>query len=147
MQRRTFLHATVASTAWLTLQQGANASNDFKFNYMLPSSMYGYAALAEIVPEVHKIGATAIDLWPKVHGNQREQLDEMGEDAFRTLIEAHGVQLSCLTNYKRGPFDLKGEVELAKRFGCRLIITEARGPMGLKGNELKTAIASFVEQL
>ena len=31
-------------------------------------------------------GADAIDLWPRVHGNQREQLDAMGEPAFVDLL-------------------------------------------------------------
>ena len=39
------------------------------------------ADLAEVLPEVSKIGASGIDLWPKVHGNQREQANEMGEAA------------------------------------------------------------------
>jgi sugar phosphate isomerase/epimerase len=133
--------------AWLSLGKLTQAAPDFKFNYMLASSMYGYTNLAEILPEVHKIGATAIDLWPKVHGNQREQLDEMGEEAFRKLLDAHEVQLRCLTNYKRGPFELKGEVELAQRFGCKLIVTEGRGPVGLKGIELRSAVSKFIEQL
>ncbi len=147
MRRRTLLQATAASIAWLSMGKLTHAAPDFRFNYMLPSSMYGYTSLAEILPEVHKIGASALDLWPKVHGNQREQLDELGEDAFRTLLDAQGVQLRCLTNYKRGPFELKGEIELAQRFGCKLIVTEGRGPAGLKGSELNAAISKFVEQL
>ena len=40
--------------------------------------MYGKMKLAEIVPEVRKTGAEYIDIWPLSHGNQREQITEMG---------------------------------------------------------------------
>jgi hypothetical protein len=40
--------------------------------------MYGYTDIHEIIPDVSKTGASAVDLWPMVHGNQREQLDKMG---------------------------------------------------------------------
>jgi len=109
--------------------------------------MYGYADLKEIVPEVKKIGATAIDIWPKVHGDQREQLDEMGEAAFDTLLEKHGILLGCITQYKLGPFGLQKEMRLAQRLGCRLIVTGGRGPKGLRGQELKKTVKDFIEKM
>ena len=48
--------------------------------------MYGYFDLKEILPEIKKAGASAIDIWPRVHGNQREQVAEMGEEAFKSLL-------------------------------------------------------------
>lgn len=115
--------------------------------YILGSCMYGYADLKTILPEVKKTGATAIDIWPRVHGNQREQLDELGEEKFAALLDRHGVTLGCLTQYKLGPFGLRDEMRLAKRLGCGTIVTGGKGPKGLKGPELKTAVGKFVEEM
>jgi sugar phosphate isomerase/epimerase len=125
----------------------AAKSSPFDLTYILGSCMYGYAPLAEILPEVHKIAARAIDIWPKVHGNQREQLDEMGEAAFAALLEKHDVSLGCITQYKLGPFGLREEMRLAQRLGCPLMVTGGKGPRGLQGPELKAAVATFIEQM
>jgi hypothetical protein len=53
-------------------------SEPFELRYILASCMYGYMYVGEILPEVAKAGATHIDLWPKRHGNQREQLTDLG---------------------------------------------------------------------
>ncbi|MBM4089954.1 MAG: TIM barrel protein [Planctomycetes bacterium] len=125
----------------------APESEPFALRYILGSCMYGYAPLAEILPEAPKTGATAIDVWPKVHGNQREQLEEMGEERFDALLREHGVTLGCITQFKLGPFGLRDEMQMAQRLGCHTIVTGAQGPRGLKGSELKAAVTRFVEQL
>ena len=109
--------------------------------------MYGYTDLKEILPQVSKIGAAHIDIWPKVHGNQREQVETMGERAFHDLLEKHNVKLGCLTQYKLGPFGLDKEMEFARRFECELIITGGKGPKNLKGPELKKGVKQFIEQM
>jgi methionine-R-sulfoxide reductase len=109
--------------------------------------MYGYTDVGEILPEVKKIGASAIDLWPKVHGNQREQLDELGEEKFVSLLRQADVGVGCITQYKLGPFDLQEEMRLAKRLGCPTIVTGGKGPKGLSGRALKNAVAKFIEQM
>ncbi len=127
---------------------GSAANDDpFELRYLLGSCMYGYTDLAEIVPEVAKTGTAAIDIWPKSHGNQREQLDEMGETAFATLLEKHNVQLGCITQYKLGPFGLTDELPLASRLGCSTIVTGGSGPKGLKGEKLKQAVQGFIEKM
>jgi sugar phosphate isomerase/epimerase len=133
----------------LALPSFAHPGETTKFNprYILGSCMYGYMKVQQIIPEVPKIGATAIDIWPKVHGNQREQLDEMGEDAFVALLKKHNVKLGCITQYKLGPFGLQQEMRLAQRLGCRTMVTGGRGPKGLKGSELKAAMAAFIEKM
>jgi len=118
-----------------------------RFRYIVGSSMYGYTDVAEIMPEVAKTGAKALDIWPKVHGNQREQLDEMGEEKFAALLKQHDISLGCITQYKLGPFGIQGEMRLAKRFGCPTIVCGGSGPVGLTGSELKTAVGKFVEQM
>lgn len=125
----------------------AESGQPFRFRYLVGSSMYGYADLKEILPEVRRCGASAIDLWPKVHGNQREQLDELGEAAFAEMLAAHQVTLGCITQYKLGPFGLADELRLAQRLGCPTIVTGGVGPKGLAGSELKAAVGKFVEQM
>lgn len=153
IDRRRFV-GSLAATAALPLTPfsvdasfAAAATEPFRLRYLLPSCMYGYAALEQVVPEVKKIGATAIDLWPKVHGNQREQLDEMGEEAFLALLRDHDVSLGCITQYPLGPFGLEEEIRLAGRLGCPTIVTGGKGPKGLRGSELKGAVRGFAEQL
>jgi sugar phosphate isomerase/epimerase len=119
----------------------------FKFRYIVGSSMYGYTDVAEIMPEVPKVGARALDIWPKVHGNQREQLDELGEEKFAALLKQHDITLGCITQYALGPFGIQAEMRLAKRFGCPTIVCGGKGPVGLKGAELKAAVGRFVEQM
>lgn len=149
ISRRSFCAATTASLASGLLLRSLRGeeAKDFKLNYILGSCMYGYGKVEDILPEVCKTGATAIDIWPKVHGNQREQLDVLGEDRFRALLKEHDVALGCITQYKLGPFELQDEMRLAKRLGCHTMVTGGRGPKGLKGAELKAAVGKFVEQM
>ncbi|WP_153556755.1 sugar phosphate isomerase/epimerase family protein [Roseimaritima sediminicola] len=145
LNRRQFVAACTASA--LLARTASATPSDFQFNYLVGSSMYGYTDLKDIVPEVPKTGAKALDIWPKVHGNQREQLDAMGEAAFQKLLDRHGVQLGCITQYKLGPFRLQDEMRLAGRLGCQTIVCGGKGPKRLKGTELKTAVGEFAEQM
>ncbi len=134
--------ATTAGSDLLRADEGP-----FKPNYMLASCMYGYMYVGEILPEVKKIGAKAIDIWPKVHGNQREQLTDLGEEKFQQLLDKHGVELGCITQYPLGPFGLQEEMRLAGRLKCHTMVTGGAGPKDLKGQELKQAVAEFCEKM
>ncbi len=123
------------------------AVDGWKPKYIVGSSMYGSIYLGDILPEVNKCGAKFIDIWPKPHGNQREQLDGLGEERFRAMLDKHGVSLGCITQYKLGPFGLRDEMRVAQRLGCHTIVTGGEGPVGLKGAELKTAVKEFIEKL
>jgi len=125
----------------------AHATVPFQLNYLLGSCMYGYLYLGEILPEVRRTGATAIDIWPKIHGNQREQMDDLGEEKFAQMLEQHQVTLGCITQYKLGPFGLQDEMRVAQRMNCRTIVTSSIGPVGLTGAELKRAVGKFIEQM
>lgn len=151
--RRQFTAAAVAALAIPSQLAAVNSTNTpkddspFRLNYLLGSCMYGYEKLEVILPEVNKCGATAIDLWPKVHGSQREQLDELGEDKFRQLLMEHRTKLGCITQYKLGPFGLQEEMKLAQRLGCSTIVAGGKGPKGLSGAELKSAVTQFIEKM
>lgn len=140
---------TLANSAVAEENDETKASDDseFRFNYILASCLYGYVYLGEILPEARKVGASAIDIWPKKHGNQREQLDDLGEQRFAELLQQHQVQLGCITQYALGPFGLRDEIKLAARMGCKTIVTGAIGPKKLRGQELKVAVETFVEQM
>jgi sugar phosphate isomerase/epimerase len=82
-----------------------------------------------------------------VHGSQREQLDDLGEERFAALLGRHNVKLGCITQYRLGPFRLGGELKLAARLGCHTVVTGGEGPKGLSGAALKAAVRAFVEKL
>lgn len=120
---------------------------DFELKYLLGSCLYGYTSLAQVLPQVAKTDSAAIDLWPKVHGNQRDQVDEMGDAAFRALLRRNRVTVGCITQYALGPFRLQDEMRFAQGYGCQTIVTGGKGPRGLTGNDLKAAVQDFLEQM
>ena len=119
----------------------------FELNYILASCMYGTLPLAEIVPEAKKTGSERIDIWPRVHGDQREQVESMGNDAFAELLATHGVGLGISTRFDLGPFGLAEEMTFTQDFGASLIVTGSQGPKDLTGKELRAAVAEFAEAL
>ncbi len=152
LSRRAFCASSAvaaASIAYPKFSQKTQAEsrNQFQLKYILGSCMYGYMKLEDILPEVKKVGACAIDIWPKVHGDQREQVEKMGSDNFQKLLQKNGVALGCLTQYKLGPFGLQNEMRFAQKFGCKTMVTGGSGPRNLKGKELKTAVGKFMEKM
>jgi sugar phosphate isomerase/epimerase len=146
--RRGFLHGCGAAAAALALgPRFARAAEGFPLRYLLASSLYGTLPLADILPEVARSGADALDVWPLKHGNQREQIAEMGNEKFAALLKQHNVQLGCLTRFDLGPFKLGPEIEFGKQFGAKLIVTGSGGSGKLAGAELKGSIKKFIEDM
>ncbi len=133
----------------ISLQAKEKSKKEFQLNYVLASAMYGTTALSKILPEVKKIGASQIDIWPRPHGNQREQISEMGAEKFATLLKKHDVNLGVMSSYKSGPFGLAKEMKLAHKIGGKntVFICGGRGPKNLKGDDLKVAVKKFAEQM
>ena len=119
----------------------------FRLRYILASCMYGTTKLAEILPEAPKIGAEHIDIWPRMHGDQREQVEAMGHERFAALLEEHKVKLGILTRYDLGPFKLTDEMRVAKKLGAKLVICGSGGPKGLEGKKLRSEVKSLVDKL
>ena len=147
INRRHFLATTAIA---LVASPALAARPKFRLNYILSSSMYGRLPLKEILPEVAKTGADTIDIWPRVHGNQREQIEEMGHDAFSKMLRSHKtskgiLRMGCITRYDLGPFGLQKEMVFAKKFGTKVMVCGGRGRSGLKGAELKTEVKKFTE--
>ncbi|MBI5396241.1 MAG: sugar phosphate isomerase/epimerase [Verrucomicrobia bacterium] len=143
----------LSSTAALALGLPAacaaekKAQQGFRLRYILSSSLYGTLPLDVILPEVRKTGADSIDVWPLKHGNQREQVAEMGDEKFAALLKQHNVKLGCSTRYDLGPFGLGPEIEWGRKFGAKLIITGSGGSGKLAGDDLKRALKEFVEKM
>ena len=167
LSRREFCNASIAAGASLlpavslcaTEQAKAEQANaeqsktdttesaDWNLNYIVASCMYGKATLAEILPEIHKTGANTIEFWAAPHGYQLEQIDELGEEAVKTLLTEHNVEVGSFTCFKHGLFDMQGEMKLVKRLGGDMVICNSRGPKNLTGDKLKTAVKEFAEEL
>lgn len=143
MNRRRFLQSIAAAT----VVPAFAAEAPWKLNYMLASSMYGSLPLAEILPEVKKTGATAIELWPKKHGTQREEVDAIGHDKFAALLQEHGVGFGGTTRYDLGPFKLTEEIALVKKFGGSFIVTGGKGEYKVSPEQLKANVKDFVEKM
>ena len=150
--RRTFLGtAALAATAVVRgVPVGtAAAAERWQPRWILASALYGNAPLAAILPEVRKTGADMIDLWPKPHGNQREEVDSLGEAKVRELLATAGVKLGGIACYKVGAFNLAGEFALAKRLGGEgvVLVTTAPGDGSATGDALVAAIRAFLDKL
>jgi len=147
INRRHFLATTAIA---LVASPALAARPKFRLNYILSSSMYGTLPLKEILPELAKTGAETIDIWPRVHGNQREQIEEMGHEAFSKMLRSHKtskgiLRMGCITRYDLGPFGLQKEMAFAKKFGTKVMVCGGRGKRGLKGAELKAEVKNFTE--
>jgi len=146
LSRRHFLQA-VAAVAALPRAPAADQREPFRLRYLLASALYGEMPLDVILPEVTRTGSEAIDIWCKVHGNQREQITAMGDDAFAALLAKHRVKLGVSTRYPLGPLGLGDEMKWMRKFGGGIIVTGSGGPRGLPAAELKSAIRSFIERM
>ncbi|QDU41359.1 Xylose isomerase-like TIM barrel [Maioricimonas rarisocia] len=148
LTRRDFHRHCAALAASSLLARPAFAADEpFRLNYIVASAMYGKAPLAEILPEVRKTGAEYIEIWAERHGNQREQIDEMGPDAFADLLAKHDVKLGSFTCFKYGIFNMQGEMDLVRRLGGDMVICNTGGPKGLTGDDLKSAVSQFAAKL
>lgn len=118
-----------------------------KLRYALASSLFGTEPIEEILSVTKTTGAQWIDLWPLKHGNQREQVSEMGTEKFVELLKKYDIKLGLTTRFDLGPFGLKDEMKFVSDLGGAMIVTGANGTKGLRGDELKKAVERFHEQL
>jgi len=119
----------------------------FRLRYIVASSMYGRMSLSNILGQVRKCGAEHIDIWPERHANQREQIEQMGRERFAAMLKKHGLKVGILTHYDLGPFGLREEMEVARKFGGTMIICGSGGPGSLEGPALKAAVKAFLDKM
>ncbi len=121
-----------------------STGKSFQLQYILASSLFGTTALGEILPEVKRSGSEYIDIWPRRHADQREQIEKMGHGAFQELLRRHGVKLGISTRYDLGPYRLQDEISFVKKFGGRLIVC---GAHAAAGKTVKEKVKSFVASM
>ncbi|MSU73495.1 MAG: sugar phosphate isomerase/epimerase [Opitutus sp.] len=144
--RRQFIQ-TLAVASAAPLMARAAKNQEFKLRYVLSSALYGEMPLDAILPEVAKTGCEAIDIWCRPHGNQREQIKAMGDEAFAALLAQHRVKLGVNTSYTLGPTGQAEEIRWMKKFGTRIVVTGSKGPSELSGAEAKTAVKELIEKM
>lgn len=147
LSRRDFLRAAPLAALGAALSVRAQAKPDFKLRYVLASALYGYTPIAEVLPEVAKTGSESIDLWCKVHGDQREQAAALGDEAFAALLRKHDARLGASTRYPLGPFKLQEEMAWVRKLGGRMVVCGSTGPKDPEGEAAKAAIRKFLEDM
>lgn len=147
MKRRESLKLLASAAAIPFASASGEEEKAFKLRYILSSAMYGEMPLDVILPEVAKTGASAIDIWCRVHGNQREQIDAMGHTEAMALLAKHKVSPAVFTRYPLGPFGLQDEMAVAQGFGTEILVTGTTGPSEPTGQEAKVAVKAFLEKM
>ncbi len=122
MNRRAALKTIAGAVVSQPLLKAARKAS-LSLNYTLSSALYGEMPLEDILPEIKKAGCRSIDIWRRKHGNQREQIEEMGDDACYRLLEKHNAQISVSTCYPLGPQGLQEEMVWLQQFGGKVIVT------------------------
>lgn len=147
IRRRNFLRAAAFATAALAVPRPLYAADSFRLRYVLSSALYGEMPLETILPEVEKAGCESIDIWCKVHGNQREQITAMGDDAFAALLSEHRVKLGLSTRYPLGPFRLQEEMAWVRKLGGSMVLCGSSGPKDPEGAAAREAVRKFLEAM
>ncbi|MAS92018.1 MAG: xylose isomerase [Verrucomicrobiales bacterium] len=117
--------------------------------YVLSSAMYGDMPLETVLGEVKKAGCESVDIWRKVHATHREQIEEMGDEAFQALLDEYETKMSISTCYPLGPFRQDDEMRWVKKNGGYMTVCGS-GSMGEKdpeGEEAKKQVKAFFEKL
>ena len=149
LSRRTWMSSATAVVGTAALAVEESVTNHWRPNYILSSALYGPATLPEILPEVAKTGATSIDLWPKPHGTQREEIESRGVEQVQQLLEKHDVRLGGIACYRPGAFKLDSELAVVRQLGDAetVLVTMAPGDCTLCGKPLDAAIQAFLSKL
>lgn len=125
------------------------AEESFKLRYVLSSAMYGDMPLKTVLGEIAAAGCESVDIWRKVHATHREQITEMGDDAFQSLLKEQKTKMSVSTCYPLGPFKQDDELRWVNQNGGHMTVCGS-GSMGEKdpvGDEAKKQVKAFFEKL
>jgi len=127
----------------------AAKKKSLKLNYTLSSALYGEMPLHEILPEIARTGCQSIDIWRRQHGNQREQITEMGDVACQALLRKHKAKISVSTCYPLGPLGLQEEMPWLRQYGGKVIVTGSgrypdKDPVGVAA---KAQVKTMLEKL
>lgn len=149
MNRRSFLHATSLALAGASTGLAQSAKPAFALRYVLSSAMYGDLPLGEVLAAAKDTGCGSVDIWRKVHATHREQITEMGDEAFQAALKKHDTTMSVSTCYPLGPFKQDEEMRWVKKNGGHMTVCASggMGPRDPKGAEAKRQVKAFFEKL
>lgn len=149
MNRRKMCQLLAAGSVTLPIASRGQADS-FQPRYVLSSAMYGDLPLDQVLAQVEKSGAESIDIWRKVHATHREQIEEMGDEAFQASLIKHGTRMSVSTCYPLGPFKQDDEMRWVKKNGGAMTVCGSGGMGKVKdpvGSEAKSQVKAFFEKL
>lgn len=152
ISRRSFIRATTGAVAIAATNKAAESTRaPFKLRYVLSTSLYGTLPIADILPEVHSTGSEALDIWAGRWGNQREQIDALGHEAFAELLKKHRTKVGTYTCMDPGFAKSEPHMRAMLKFGGDMIIAGFGGggaaSKNLSGDELRRGIRAQVRAL
>jgi len=153
LSRRDFIRlgATAAMAAAAGASGSAAPAAPFKLRYVLSTNQYGTLPIAEIVPEAKAAGYEGLDVWAGRWGNQREQIDALGHERFASILQHHGVKVSCYTCMDPGFLKCEPHLRAMLKFGGNMIVagfpSAGKDANKLRGGELRTAIRGSLEKM
>ena len=146
LTRREAIAMAVASAASMRSAAAAESAA-FSFRWLLSTAMYGQLDLFDLLPEATTLDMAALDLWPRVHGAQREAIDEHGLEVVRAHVEDAGCRVECLTRYDLGAAGLADEIAIAAATGAGTIVSGPKGSRTPPREALAKEVAAFVESM
>ena len=121
----------------------------FRLRYVLSSALFGNLPVREVISQVSVVGAESVDIWRKVHATHREQIREMGDEGFQSLLKKFDTKMSISTCYPLGPFKQDQELRWVSKNGGKMTVCGS-GRMGGAdpvGVEAKKQVKRFFEKL
>jgi len=149
MNRRQFSRNLTAAAALGPLALLAAEKGKKRIRYVLSSALFGDMPLAEVLAQVAPSGSESVDIWRKRHATHREQIQEMGDEAFQALLKTHKTRMDISTCYPLGPFKQDEELRWLKKNGGRMTVCGSGrlGPKDPSGDEAKRQVTAFFEKL
>lgn len=152
LSRRNFLRAAAgAATLAVAARAAEPRPSAFKLRYVLSSNLYGTLPVADIVPQVHITGCEGLDVWAGRWGNQREQIDALGHDAFAAMLKKHRVKVGTYTCMDPGFARSEPHMRAMLKFGGDMIVAGfgggGPGAKDLRGDDLRRVIRAQVAKL
>lgn len=148
MNRRQACQILGASALFPTLAR-AEKEAAFAPRYVLSSALFGDLPLASVLPQVASARCEAVDIWRRPHATHREQIEEMGDEAFQALLAETGTTMAISTCYPLGPYGQEEEQQWLVKNGGRMTVCAAGrlGDPDVSGAEAKRQVTEFFENL
>lgn len=151
MNRRRFIQLGSAGIAAGITRAAEPQPAGWRPRYVLSTSIYGNLPVADLAAEVKTAGCDGLDVWAGRWGNQREQVEAMGLDAFRAVLARHGTRVACFTCMDTGMLKAEAPLRMMHALGGDTVVALIPGggarAKELQGDALKAAIRETAEKL